>query len=147
MYNWQSCFFENLKFGCEKIRIHLKKIKFMRSEIEITSNVFATEQDSMLIGSDFISIVGKWPVMWLDPADCIPAIEVTSRDLVVASVLESKLKIPWKWEFEIENWKTWKNILTCPLVNWDGVTAMIVGVCTDGPEYFNWITSKFCFHD
>ena len=79
----------------------------MRSEIEITSNVFATEQDSMLIGSDFISIVGKWPVMWLDPADCIPAIEVTSRDLDVASILESKLKIPWKWEFEIENLKTW----------------------------------------
>ena len=68
----------------------------MRSEIEITSNVFATEQESMLIGSDFISIDGKWPGIWLDPADCIPVIEVTSRDLAVASVLESKLKIPWE---------------------------------------------------
>ena len=68
----------------------------MRSDIKITSNVFATEQESMLIGSDFISIDGKWPDIWLDPADCIPVMEVTSRDLAVASVLESKLKIPWE---------------------------------------------------
>ena len=90
-----SSFFEDLKFGCENIRVHLEKIKFMRSEIKITSNDFAAEQDSMLIGSDFISIDDKWPAIWLDPAVCMPVIDVTSRDLDVTSIFESKLKIPW----------------------------------------------------
>ena len=66
----------------------------MRSEIKITSNDFAAEQDSMLIGSDFISIDDKWPVIWLDPAFWMPVIDVTSRDFDVTSIFESKLKIP-----------------------------------------------------